>query len=72
MSGGFLRATFYSPLIKEGVRQSEHFEVRVGLYVSGVKQELQDLSIMGNTKPPFYPTHGAKELRGQKKMGCRS
>lgn len=67
MGGGFLKATSYSLLIKEGLKQSEHFEIKVGLWVYGVKQELQHLNIM-NHKPHFHPAHGAKELRGQKKM----
>lgn len=40
MGGGFLAATSYSLLIKEGLKQSEHFEIRVGLWVCGVKREL--------------------------------
>lgn len=69
MGGGFLKATSYSLLIKKGLKQSGHFEIRVGLWVHGVKQELQGLNIMENHNPHFRPAHGAKELKGQKKTG---
>lgn len=36
-------------------KASEHCEIRVRLWVRGVKQELQNLSISENPKAPFHP-----------------
>ena len=46
------------PTNKRRPRQSEHREIRVGLWVCGAKQELQDQSISENPKPPFDPVQG--------------